>query len=56
MIVDGATNQKGNGLGIILITPESDALERAVKFEWRTTNNEAEYEALSLGLQSAASL
>lgn len=54
-LVDNAARQKGSSLGIVLITPEGDTLERAVKCKWRTTNNEAEYEALMLDLQSAIS-
>lgn len=56
LLVDGATNQRGSGLGMVLISPDDDILERAVKCEWRTTNNEAEYEALILGLQSTISM
>lgn len=50
---NGATSQRDSGLGIVLTTPEGDILERVVKCEWRTTNNEAEFKALVLGLQSA---
>lgn len=37
LLVDGIVGQRGSGLGIILITPEGDMLERAAKCEWRTT-------------------
>lgn len=56
LLVDGAASQRGSSLGIILIIPKGDTLEQAVKCEWSKTNNEAEYEALVLGLQSAISL
>ena len=39
--------------GVVLQTPEGIKLERAVTFGFKASNNEAEYEALILGLQLA---
>ena len=44
--VDGAVNQRGSGVGIVLITPERDTIEKSLRLGFSATNNEAEYEAL----------
>ena len=41
----------GCGAGIVIITLEGDELQFAVKFEFRASNNEAEYEALIRGVR-----
>ncbi|XP_074278019.1 uncharacterized protein LOC141601623 [Silene latifolia] len=48
--VDGASNMKGAGVGLVLKSPQGDQLVQAVRCEFKATNNEAEYEALILGL------
>ena len=50
---DGASNKYGSGAGVVLRTPEGVDLERAVAFKLKASNNEAEYEALILGLHLA---
>ncbi|XP_074314746.1 uncharacterized protein LOC141649982 [Silene latifolia] len=54
--VDGASNMKGAGVGLVLKSPQGDLLVQAVRCEFKATNNEAEYEALILGLQLALDL
>ena len=44
--VDGAANQRGSGVGLVLITPERATIEKALRLGFSATNNEAEYEAL----------
>ena len=44
--VDGASNQKGSGVGLVLMSPEKVVIEKSLKLDFSTTNNEAEYEAL----------
>ena len=44
--VDGATNQKGSGVGLVLISPEKLVVEKSLRLGFSATNNEAEYEAL----------
>ena len=44
--VDGAANQKGSGVGLVLISPEKLILEKSLRLGFSATNNEAEYEAL----------
>ena len=53
LYVDGAVNNEGAGAGIELITPEGHKLSSAIHFTFKTTNNEAEYEALIIGLKLA---
>ena len=54
--VDGAANSRGSGLGIVLISPEGELLEQAVRLGFGASNNEAEYEALLHGLRAAKRL
>ena len=44
--VDGTANQRGSGVGLVLISPEKNITEKSLKLGFSTTNNEAEYEAL----------
>ena len=48
--VDGASNQKGSGIGLVLISPEKVIVEKSLRLSFSTTNNEAEYEALVMGV------
>ncbi|XP_074298157.1 uncharacterized protein LOC141628977 [Silene latifolia] len=54
--VDGTSNMKGAGVGLVLKSPQGDLLVQAVRCEFKATNNEAEYEALILSLQLALDL
>ena len=54
--VDGATNAQGSGVGLILISPEGIDIEYALRFGFRASNNEAEYEAVIAGLNLAHSM
>ena len=49
--VDGAANQKGSGVGLVLISPEKLTIEKSLRLGFSTTNNEAEYEALLEGVR-----
>ncbi|XP_075670165.1 uncharacterized protein LOC142639925 [Castanea sativa] len=48
---DRASNRKGAGIGVVLITPEKIVLEKSLRLGFLATNNEAEYEALLAGAQ-----
>ena len=48
--VDGAANQKGSGIGLVLISPERITIEKSLRLGFSTTNNEAKYEALLQGM------
>ena len=54
--INGLSNQQAKGAGILLQSPEGDTIECAIYFQFPTTNNEAEYEAVlsSLNLAKAA--
>ena len=51
--VDGSSNMSGARLGLVLISPEGDIIQQAIKCGFKATNNEAEYEALITGLMLA---
>uniref|UniRef100_A0A2N9G7V6 Uncharacterized protein n=1 Tax=Fagus sylvatica TaxID=28930 RepID=A0A2N9G7V6_FAGSY len=53
---NGASNMKGAGAGAVLVSPEGLILEQAVRLGFLASNNEAEYEALLIGLRSALRL
>ena len=48
--VNGAANQKGSGVGLVLISPEKLVMEKSLRLGFSATNNEAEYEALLEGM------
>ncbi|XP_020208360.1 uncharacterized protein LOC109793305, partial [Cajanus cajan] len=51
--VDGASNLGGSGAGIVLEGPGGILLEQSLRFEFRASNNQAEYEALLAGMTLA---
>ena len=53
--VDGA-NAQGSGVKLILTSPKGIDIEYALKFGFRASNNEAEYEAVIAGLNLAHSM
>ena len=53
LYTDGACNDEGAGAGLRLITPEGKEYTYAIRLDFQTTNNEAEYEALIAGLRIA---
>ncbi|KAK0580513.1 hypothetical protein LWI29_002813 [Acer saccharum] len=54
--VDGSSNTHGSGAGIVITTPEEDAVECAMRFDFKATNNQVEYEALLAGLRVCIAL
>nr|XP_018687061.1 PREDICTED: uncharacterized protein LOC108953806 [Musa acuminata subsp. malaccensis] len=48
--VDGSANSRGAGAGLVLVAPDGRSFERSLRFGFKATNNEAEYEALLAGL------
>ncbi|KAG5548861.1 hypothetical protein RHGRI_014275 [Rhododendron griersonianum] len=51
--VDGSTTREASGAGLVLTSPKGQRLSYALKFEFKATNNEAEYEDLVVGLDLA---
>ena len=48
--VNGASNQKGSGVGLVLVSPKKVVVEKSLRLDFPATNNEAEYEALLEGM------
>ena len=48
--VDGASNQKGSGDGLVLTSSENVVVEKYLRLDFPATNNEAEYETLLEGM------
>ncbi|XP_011071449.1 uncharacterized protein LOC105156892 [Sesamum indicum] len=51
--VDGSSNVGNGGVGILIQGPDNVGIEIAARLSFPTTNNEAEYEALIMGLELA---
>ena len=50
MYVDDAANQRGSGVGLVVVSPERIIIEKSLRLGFSTTNNEAEYETLLEGM------
>ena len=50
LYVDGAANQQGSGVGLVLVSPEKITIEKSLRLSFSATNNEAEYEVLLMGM------
>ena len=50
MYVDKASNQKGSRVELVLISPGKVIVEKSLRLDFLATNNEAEYEALMMGM------
>ena len=48
--IDGAANHRGSRMGLVLISPERIIIEKSLRLGFSATNNEAEYEALLVGM------
>ncbi|XP_071907834.1 uncharacterized protein [Coffea arabica] len=56
LYVDGASSKEGCGAGLLLISPTGEELPYALRFDFRASNNESEYEALIAGMEMARKL
>ena len=54
--MDGASNEQGSGTGLVLKSLEGVVAEYALRFSFKASNNQAEYEALITGLRMAKDL
>ncbi|XP_022031845.1 uncharacterized protein LOC110932901 [Helianthus annuus] len=50
---DGASNDDGAGASLRLVSPDDHELTYAIRLDFKSTNNEAEYEAFLAGLRLA---
>ncbi|XP_050280262.1 uncharacterized protein LOC126721249 [Quercus robur] len=48
--IDGTTNQRGSGVGLVLVSPEGITIEKSLRLDFSAMNNETEYEALLEGM------
>ena len=48
--VDDATNQRGSEVGLVVVSPEGNIINKSLRLGFSTTNNEVEYEALLVGM------
>jgi len=46
LYVDGSSNNRSCGAGVVLERPSEIVIKQAMKFEFKTSNNQAEYEAI----------
>ena len=51
LYVDGAANQRGSGVGLVLVSPKKITIEKSLRLSFLATNNKAEYEALLKGME-----
>ncbi|RDX63121.1 rnhA, partial [Mucuna pruriens] len=51
--VDGSSNQIGSEAGVILEGPDGILIEQSLHFDFKASNNQAEYEALFAGMRLA---
>ncbi|XP_071739160.1 uncharacterized protein [Rutidosis leptorrhynchoides] len=56
LYTDGAASSEGAGAGLILTGPHREEHTYALRFNFKVTNNEAEYEALLAGMRIAREL
>lgn len=52
MYFDGASNQHGYGVGVLLIAPNGVHIPLLAKLNFVATNNVVEYEACIIGLEA----
>jgi len=48
--VDGVTNYRGSGVGLVLISPERITIDKSLRLGFSAVNNETEYETLLVGM------
>ena len=53
---DGATNQNGSGIGVLLVSPKGTHIPFSDRLNFPATSNATEYEACIMGLQAALGL
>src|ERR1044072_2796354 len=54
--VDGSSNKRWSGVGIVLEGPDGIQIEQSLRFNFKASNNQAEYEALIAGMILAAEM
>jgi len=54
--VDGSSNLQGSGVGVILEGSSGLLIEQSLKFAFKASNNQTEYEALIVGMMLSQEL
>ncbi|PNY11290.1 gag-pol polyprotein [Trifolium pratense] len=54
--VDGASNIRGSGAGVVLEGPDGVMIEQSLRFAFKASNNQAEYEALIARMKLAKAM
>ncbi|CAH1416266.1 unnamed protein product [Lactuca virosa] len=54
--MDGDASKEGSGAGLILTNPEDNKVTHALRFDFETSNNKVEYEALLSRLRIACKM
>jgi hypothetical protein len=50
LFFDGSACREGQGVEVVLVSPRGAIFEQSVRLEYYCTNNQAEYEAILLGM------
>ena len=50
LYVDRVANQRGSGVGLVLVSPERIIIEKSLRLSFSATNNEAKYKDLLIGM------
>ena len=50
LYVDGAANQRGSGVELVVVSPEKITVEKSLRLGFSATNNKTEYETLLVGM------
>ena len=48
--VDGVANQRGSGVGLVLVSSEKITIEKSLRLGFFATNNKEKFEALLIGM------
>ena len=56
LYVDDSSNDYGAGVGLMLVSVKEHKITCALRFDFKASNNEADYEALLTGLRLAKGL
>ena len=50
LYIDGAANQLGSGVGLVLVSLEKITIEKSLRLSFSAMNNKAKYKALLMGM------
>ena len=53
LYIDGSSNEGGSGAGLIQVSPKGHRMHCSLRFRFKASNNEVEYEALIAGFNLA---